>query len=194
MDPHSQELFAHIRVVMGMVVGLSVTRLLSGLARMIQHPKPHHLSAIHLLWVFSLLVELALFWWWEFALSQLPHITFGKFLFLIGYAFALFLLCALLFPDELDDYADYEVFFIDRRRWFFSVFALTFVLDTVDTAIKGAEYWSRYSADYLAQVPIGLTLSAVAFFSSNRRVQLVIVLLHLAYQAYWIARVITGTD
>lgn len=191
MDPQAaNELFPHIRIVIGMVVGLGITRLLTGLARLIQHPKRYRLSAIHLLWVFSLLVELALFWWWEFALSRLPGLTFSTFIFLIVYALTLFLLCALLFPDDLDEYADYEDYFLNRRRWFFGLFALTFVLDVIDTAIKGSERWSHYSADYLIQVPLGLGLCLLASLFANKRLQLATALLHIAYQAYWVVRVL----
>lgn len=186
------ELFPHIRIVIGMVIGLAIARLLSGVARLIQHPKRYRLSAIHLLWVFSLLVELALFWWWEFALSRLPSLSFGTFIFLILYAVTLFLLCALLFPEDLDEYADYEDYFLNRRRWFFALFALTFVLDVVDTALKGPARWDHYSADYLVQVPFGLGLCLVASLWANKRLQLAMVLLHLAYQAYWMARVLTA--
>jgi hypothetical protein len=193
MDPQAaNELFPHIRIVVGMVVGLGITRLLTGIARLIQHPKRHRLSAIHLLWVFSLLVELALFWWWEFAISRMPSLTFGTFVFLIGYALTLFLLCALLFPDDLDEYADYEDYFLNRRRWFFGLFALTFILDVVDTAIKGSERWSHYSADYLVQVPLGLGLCLFASLFADKRLQLGTALLHIAYQAYWVFRVLSA--
>jgi hypothetical protein len=193
MDPQAvNELFPHIRIVIGMVIGLAITRLLTGIARLIQHPKRYRISAIHLLWVFSLLVELALFWWWEFALSRLPSLTFGTFAFLIIYALTLFLLCALLFPDDLDEYADYEDYFLDRRRWFFGLFALTFVLDVVDTALKGQARWSHYSADYLVQVPLGLGICLAASVWAGKRVQLATALLHIAYQAYWMARVLSA--
>jgi len=193
MDPQAaNEIFPHIRIVIGMVVGLAITRLLTGIARLIQHPKRHRLSAIHLLWVFSLLAELALFWWWEFALSRLPSLTFATFIFLIVYALVLFLLCALLFPEDLDEYADYEDYFLNRRRWFFGLFALIFVLDVVDTALKGPARWSHYSADYLIQVPLGLGLCLFASIFANKRLQLAMALLHIAYQVYWTARVLTA--
>jgi hypothetical protein len=32
------ELFPHIRIVMGMVIGLGVTRMLMGVAGLVQHP------------------------------------------------------------------------------------------------------------------------------------------------------------
>lgn len=35
----STEIYPHIRIVMGMVVGLAVARLLSGVARIVQHPR-----------------------------------------------------------------------------------------------------------------------------------------------------------
>jgi hypothetical protein len=191
MDPQAaNELFPHIRIVIGMVVGLAIARLLTGIARLIQHPRRHRLSPVHLLWVLSLLVELALFWWWEFALSRLPGLTFGAFIFLIAYALTLFLLCALLFPDDLDEYADYEDYFLNRRRWFFGLLALTFVLDVVDTALKGPARWSHFSADYLVQVPLGLGICLIASLRANRRLQLATALLHIAYQAYWIVRVL----
>lgn len=59
-----------------MVIGLAITRLLPGIARLIQHSERYRISAIHQLRVFSMLVELARFWWWEFALSRLPSLTF----------------------------------------------------------------------------------------------------------------------
>lgn len=193
MDPQAvNELFPHIRIVIGMVVGLAIARLLTGIARLIQHPKRYRVSLIHLLWVFSLLAELALFWWWEFALSRLPSLTFGTFIFLIVYALTLFLLCALLFPEDLDEYADYEDYFLNRRRWFFGLFALIFVLDVVDTALKGPARWNHYSADYLIQVPLGLGLCLVASLWANKRLQLAMALLHITYQVYWTARVLTA--
>src|SRR3954463_15435139 len=95
--PSAAELFPHIRIVMGMVVGLGITRLLMGVAGLIQHPARARISLIHLLWALSVLVELILFWWWEFALYEITDWSFGIFAFLIVYAVALFLMAALLF-------------------------------------------------------------------------------------------------
>ena len=180
------ELFPHIRIVMGMVVGLGITRLLMGIAGLIQHPTRAKISLIHLLWVFSILVELVLFWWWEFALYEVTDWSFGIFAFLIFYAITLFLMSALLFPDNLSDYDGYEDFFLKRRHWFFGVFALTFLLDIVDTLIKGEPYFDTLGLEYLIQVPIGLALCAIAIWTTDRRYHLGLALVHLIYQAWWI--------
>lgn len=178
------ELFPHIRIVMGTVVGLGITRLLMGVAGLVQHPARARISLIHLLWALSVMVELVLFWWWEFALYEITDWSFGIFAFLIFYAITLFLMAALLFPDNLSDYDGYEDFFLKRRHWFFGVFGLTFLLDIVDTLIKGEPYFDTLGVDYLIQVPIGLALCAIAIWTTDRRYHLGLVLVHLIYQAW----------
>lgn len=190
--PAGGELFPHIRIVMGMVVGLAMSKLLTGFAGLVQHPGRYRLSAIHLLWAGSILIELVLFWWWEFALSQLPAWNFATFLFLITYTTTLYLLAALLFPDSIDEYGGYEAYLIRRRYWFFGLLAMTFVLDVVDTMIKGDAHWSRLVTDYMIQVPFGLALCAIACSTTRPRVHLAVVLAHIAYQAYWFTRILAA--
>lgn len=187
---NAADLFPHVRVVMGIVLGLAMSRILSGLAGLVQHPGRYRLSSVHLLWVASILIELVLFWWWEFALSRMEVWSFGVFVFLIGYTVVLYLLATLLFPDRIDEYGDYETYFLQRRRWFFGLLALTFAFDVIDTLIKGEQHWGQFSTAYLVQVPLGLGLCAAACFTANRRAQVLIAVLHLAYQVYWMARLL----
>lgn len=132
----THDIFPHIRIVLGMIIGLGVARLLSGVARIIQHPKQYHLYSVHLAWVVAALLMLVHFWWWEFGLFQIGHWTFGTYLFLIGYAIVLFLICAMLFPDSMEDYSSYENYFYSRRAWLFGLLALAYALDVVDTFLK----------------------------------------------------------
>jgi len=189
MDPQlTAQIFPHIRIVMGMVIGLGMTRLLLGVAGMVQHPDRARLSSIHLLWVGSILLELIHFWWWQFALFHLEDWTFGVFFFLIAYTVVLFLLAALLFPDNLAEYAGYEDFFLQRRQWFFGLFAAGFVLDLIDSLLKGQAHWDRFGIEYYIQVPVGVALCGLAIWTANRRVHLTLVSVHLLYQLSWIFR------
>ncbi len=87
LDPaFTTDVFVHVRIVMGTVIGLGITRLLLGVAGLVQHSKRAPLSLTHLLWCLSILIELVLFWWWEFELRGLRHWSFGIFAFLIGYS------------------------------------------------------------------------------------------------------------
>ena len=191
MNAAAAEYFPHVRIVMGMVIGLGITRILTGAAGFIQHPRRAPLSIIHLLWAASILLEMVLFWWWEFELYALTEWTFGIFAFLIGYAVTLFLLAALLFPDKLDDYDGYEDFFLKRRHWFFGIVALIFVLDLVDTLIKGAPYFDSLGTWYVAQVPVGIALAAIAIWTPNRAYHLALVVVHLLYQLAWSVQLFT---
>jgi hypothetical protein len=103
----------------------------------------------------------------------------------------LFLLAALLFPDRIDEYEGYGDFFLKRRHWFFGVFAATFLLDVIDTLIKGAPYFDNLGVGYLIQVPIGIALCLIAIWTADRRYHLALVIVHLAYQAYWITQLFT---
>jgi hypothetical protein len=183
----AHDIFPHIRIVMGMVIGLGVTRLLSGLARIVQHPGQYRLYPVHLAWVGSMLLLLVHFWWWEFGLYTLETWTFGKYLF-IFYAVILFMLCALLFPDSMLDYTSYEDFFYSRRAWFFGLLATTYLLDVIDTLLKGPEHFAHFGVEYLIRTPIFVALCVVAILVRDRRFHVAFVAGTLVYQMSFILR------
>ena len=182
------EVFPHIRIVMGMVIGLGMTRLLSGAARMVQHPRGYKLYATHLAWVASVLLMLIHFWWWEFGLFAIERWTFGTYLFIVCYAVLLFLLCALLFPDSMLDYKGYEDFFISRRGWFFGVLGATYLFDVIDTLIKGPAHFERFGTEYLIRTPLLVALCIAAALTADRRFHAAFVAFTLIYQISWILR------
>ncbi|MDQ0471562.1 hypothetical protein [Labrys wisconsinensis] len=188
MQPHATDLFLHIRVVMGIVLGMGMTRLLTGLARFVQHPGTQKIYPVHLGWAASMLLTLIHFWWWEFALRQIEYWSFLIYFFLIGYTILLYLLCTLLFPDNLAEYSGYEDFFLSRRKWFFSILALTFVCDFIDTLLKGQAHVALFGSEYLVRLPAYLVLCAVAIWTANRRFHVAFVAASLIYQLSWIFR------
>jgi len=185
-DPH--ELYLHIRVLVGVVLGLGLTRILSGLARMVEHPGRNPVSATHLLWVAVILLSIVHFWWWEFALISLGAWRFELFVFLLLYAFLWFVLACLLFPGDLAEHDTYEAYFLSRRRWFFGLFAATFAADLIDTAIKGADHFRALGPEYPARIAAGIVLCAIAAWTGNRRFHLLFAALYLAYDLSWILR------
>jgi hypothetical protein len=186
--PLAHDVFPHIRIVMGMVIGLGVTRLLSGVARIVQHPKQYPLYPVHLLWVASVLLMLVHFWWWQFGLYGIATWTFGIYLFVLVYAVALFLLCAFLFPESMQDYKSYKDFFYARRGWFFGLLAATYALDVVDTLIKGEAHFARFGTEYLIRTPLFIVLCLVAMKTDDRRFHTGFVAFTLIYQVSWIVR------
>lgn len=184
----AHDLFPHIRIVMGMIIGLGVTRLLAGVARIVQHPTQYRLYTVHLVWVASVLLMLIHFWWWEFGLYTVQNWTFGKYLFLICYSFVLFMLTAFLFPESMRDYANYEDYFYSIRPWFFSLLALSYMLDVVDTLLKGPDHFAHFGKEFMIRTPLLVAACAAAILTTNRRFHLMLVLAIMAYQVSWILR------
>ena len=156
------DLYLHVRVLISMILGLSVTRLVGGVARFIQHPARHRIWWIHLAWVGWALLNVITFWWWEFRLSLVTHWSFALYFFICIYASMYYFLSVLLFPDDLQGYDGYEDYFLSRRVWFFGFVALTEALDVIDTWIKGSEYLRSLGPEYWVRIGGLVALCAVA--------------------------------
>jgi hypothetical protein len=185
----NHEIYLHVRVIISVVLGLGLTRMLSGIARFVEHPGRNRLSTLHLLWVAIILISAIHFWWWEFALQQVPEWRFELFLFVLCYAFLFYLLASLLFPADLEGYQGYEDYFLSRRRWFFGLFAATFLFDWIDTAIKGPERMAMLGPEYLVKIVVCLLLCVAAGWTRDRRFQLAFAAAYLAYNTSWILRI-----
>lgn len=186
--PPDPTVFTHVRVVIGMVVSLSLARVLSGIAIFIQHPGKTKVYPVHLAWAGFLILYLLHFWWWEFRLQVLTPIDFGVYLFVVSYCCLFFMLAVLLFPTTLDDYKDYEDYFFSRRKWFFGVFTMVFAVDLLDTALKGIDYFKSFGYEYPIRNVTFITLCLIAAWTANRRFHAVFVTAAIAYQLSWIFR------
>jgi hypothetical protein len=181
------QFYLHLRVLVGLVLGLGLTRLLAGVSHFIQHPGKLAIFPPHLIWVATLALMMMNFWWWEFALIKGAW-NFGLFAFVLFYAFLFFLLASLLFPDEIAEYDSFEAYFISRRKWFFGLLALTFVVDYFDTLVKGSDYLKMLGVEYRIHIPVALAGCLAAAISDNRRLHLAFAVIYLLYTISWIGR------
>ena len=184
----AHEIFSHVRVILAIVLGLSISRLVTGLTRFVQHPKIYKIYPVHIGWVFFLLLAIIHFWWYEYALIDVPSWTFAIYLFVITYAVIFVVLASLLFPDRLDDYSGFAEYFESRRKWFYGFLALMFVVDVIDTAIKGKGYLHSFGVEYIVRQGLLTALAVIAVFVANKRFQQIFVLFALAYELVWIFR------
>jgi hypothetical protein len=179
--------FVHVRMVLSMAVSLAMARLLAGLARFVQHPGRIRTFSVQLLWVAFMLVLLIHFWWWQFALAHLQVWTFATFAFLVGYAALLYLLCAILFPDDIAEYDGYRDYFMSRRTWFFGLLLLVCAIDLVDTRIKGEAYWHAHATAAGLHAAVMAALCMTAILDGRIRVQQVLAVAALLIQGWLIA-------
>lgn len=188
----SDPVYLHIRVVLSIILGLSITTLLRGLASIIEHPERRGWSWTHLCWVLWALISVVTFWWWEFRLGEVRQWTFGLYLFVIAYCAAWFMLCVLLFPDDLRSFGSYENYLLQRRGWFFGMLALLTLLDLGDTAIKGHSRWQMLGPAYPLHTVLMLAIAALGAACRHRRAQLGLAVAALVYQAgYFLAEYFT---
>jgi hypothetical protein len=182
------DLYLHVRVLISIILGLSVTRLIAGLVGFAQHPTRRTVSWVHLAWVAWTLFNVITFWWWEFRLSTISHWTFALYFFICFYASMYYVLSALLFPDDLAGYEGYEDYFLSRRGWFFGFVALTQALDVIDTWVKGEEHLNSLGHEYLVRSALFIALCAVAAKTRNRFFHAAFVAVALIYDASYSLR------
>ncbi len=184
--PSPQELFFHVRVIVGIVTGLSVTRLLTGLARFVQHPLRDQVYSVHLGWALYLILAVIHFWWFEFGLSRIQVWTFEVYFFVIFYAALIFFTCAIVFPDRMDEYSGFRQYFHSRQHWFYGLLAGLFAIDLVDTAVKGAEHFHSFGIYYPVRQAVLCGLAVAAMFVKNERFHQILVALALVAEVVWI--------
>jgi hypothetical protein len=155
--------------------------LLTGVAAIVQHPGREKVYWVHLLWVAAVFLR-AIFWWWfEFRLSQTPQWTFTLYVFVLLYAFLIYLWCALLFPRDLGGYDGFKDYFYSRRAWFFGVALATQAIDIADTLLKGMAHFRSLGPSYPLLILFVSALMAVAMRTRNERFHAAFALFSVIY-------------
>jgi len=180
--------FAHVRILIGMIMSLSIALMLKGTAKMVQHPGREKPYWVHLLWALYIFLLLIHFWWWEFKFHSLTQWTFPLYFFLISFIIVFFVLSALLFPDDLKDYTGYENYFYSRKKWFFGVLAFSYMMDSIDTLLKGKQYAIGFGAEFPLRNTIHFILCIVAIKVNNKKFHAALVILFLLYELSFILR------
>ena len=178
------DIYEYVAVLTSIIIGLSITQLLYGLARIVQHPDRERVYWIHLVWVAYMFFTVIWWWWWQIALSSVAVWSLDLYLYVTCFAVILYFICALLFPDDMGDYEGYRDYFISRRRWFFGLLATAYVVDFGDTLLKGLEYFASLGLAYPVIMSSIIALCIVAVTTRNERFHGTFAVLALASQIY----------
>lgn len=184
----SEALF-HVRAGISLIFGLSLTHLLRGVVRMVQHPERKPVYFVHLAWVVSSFLLVVHFWWGEVNIVIITHWNFARYFFLISYSCLFYFLCVLLFPDELGEHTEYRAYYLAERKWIFGVLAVITFADVFDTLLKGTGHLADLGPEYLVSTFVRLAAYLVAMFVRNERYHAALVTANLIYQASWMLRV-----
>ncbi len=170
LDIHAGDVegFGHVRILIGLITGLSITRILSGLSRSVQNPGRNPACAGHLIWVFFMLIYVTHFWWFQFQLSSVSTWEYSEYVFVLFYAALIFFISSLLFPDELDRDRGFAEYFSSKSQWIFGLLAALFLVDIADSAIKGTDHFRSLGAAYPFMQAVLSLLAMIGIFSKGR--------------------------
>ena len=142
------EMFSYVMVLASVIAGLAITQLLQCVAAMVQHPKRHRPYWVHLVWIAYAFEYVALWWWYEYSFAKTAQWSFALYLFILVYAVAIYLMCAVLAPLALLNFENFEAYYYSRRRWFLALAALVICFDVGDTFSKGTAHFASLGPHY----------------------------------------------
>ena len=181
-------MFEYVMVLASIIIGLGLTHLLQGVSHLVNSRgriKPYW---VHLVWVAYMFLTAVMWWWVEFRFRAVEVWTYQLFLFVLGYAFIIYLMCAWLFPGEDEEQAGYKQYFYSRRSWFFGLIAIYLLIDLVDTLLKGPAHFASFGLEYPIATISFTVLSIVAGLTRNERFHEVYAVVCCAYQFSWTFR------
>ncbi len=152
------DIFSHMRIINGMGISLCLSRLLIFISKFIQHPSKNKISYIHSGWMLIVFLWIIQFWW-DYLLESGDK-TYDIYLYLLElfYVFGLFFICVTLTPDDVTEYGDYEAYFFSRKKWLFSLFIFSTVIQSIE-GIREAYLQSDFSD---MKIELGLLLLTVS--------------------------------
>lgn len=114
--------FAHLSVLISIVLGLGITNLLIGFARIVQMRGRVKVYWPVIVWGLVLLVLHVQTWWSMFGLRNVETWTFVAFSLTLMQPILLFFLSALVMPDfDRDEALDLKVNYFAQVPWFFGI-------------------------------------------------------------------------
>jgi hypothetical protein len=183
MDP-----FTHIKSVLAIVLGLSIAHLLQSTLNLVLHRGNKKAYWVHMLWVFYVFLIILHFWWWEYNLTGIKIWSFLEYLFVTLYIINFYAIAYVIFPSNITDYQDsYRVYFYSRKNWFFAFLGFSFLLDIVDTLIKGKQYFMHSGTEYEMRILLHIVLCLLAIKFDNKKFQAALVIFFIAYEIFYIA-------
>jgi hypothetical protein len=160
--------FEFLAVLISIVVGLGVTHILYGLARLIHNRGQQQFAKLHFIWTLNVLLILLLNWWIFFLWADFPAWSFDVYLLLIGWGIALYMLAVILYPPDISRKDSYEEIFERNRKWLFGAFVVFIALDVAQTAVRGELFEPKIYLPYVLHYAV---LAAIGIPVSSKRYQ-----------------------
>lgn len=129
--------FEYLSVLVSIVIGLGISNLLSGAARLIQLRNRARMYLPTLVWMGILFLANVQIWWVAFDRREVEEWNFFLFLLYLLIPMGAVVLSYLVVPDLGDeDEVDLKASYFENRGWFFGIFAALPVVSLAEESIK----------------------------------------------------------
>lgn len=179
-------IFEYLGVLISVIMGLGITHLATGAAKLIQHRDSVRLYLPHALWTINVLLFILLIWWGMFWWSGHDSWYAYEYLFITFYAIVLFLLASILYPWDMKEDFDVREYFLKNRRWFYGVLFLAWCLDIPETVAKSSVDLRPVPAAYFWFVGIHLAIAAIGLMTRKHIVHVLLPILFLLAVVFYV--------
>jgi hypothetical protein len=163
--------YQHVVVVMSIVLGLSVTQLLKGLAQLYRTRNRVRLYWLHTAWIVLLVFFSLVLWWLHWNYRSIEEWSFFRFVLYLSPMIVFYFLTSIVIPDPSDPVTSYKEYYFSSRVGFFGTFALQVVLAHVaGVVVRHLPLVDHSDAFRLAVV----VLLLIAMRSASERVHAVV--------------------
>jgi hypothetical protein len=173
--------FEYLSILTSIFLALGITRVLTGVGKILQAREHIRVYWVHLVWSLNLFLFIVLNWWILFRWHRQPQWTFFLFLFVLLSPIISFLLSVLLFPEPLEVGTDLKLHFYANHGWFFTLGAMLPLIDAVDTLLKGREHFLAQGSLYVVTIALVFVLNLVAAHSKHEAFHRFFAVFFLAY-------------
>jgi len=142
--------FDFISVLISIVIGLGVTNLLSGAGRAFYRRRKNPVDEVHMVLTGFTLLQLLLNWWVTFSWRSETNWTFEKFLVLILWTIALYMLTVFLYPPDLSQAEEHRDVWMANRASYYGTFVCFTLLDILQTATRGSLFHPIWYLPFVA--------------------------------------------
>lgn len=163
-------MFDYFGVLVSVMLGMALTHLLKGLAKLVQTRHESSIYWVHIVWTLNVFIFVLAIWWGMFWWRGLQDWTVEWFFFISIYATALYLWASLLYPPDFPRGFAFENWFFDNKHWFFGAQTLVLLLDIPETFEKSVLGLRPVPRQYELLMPVLLLIAVTGFFSNSRRV------------------------
>src|SRR6266576_2252514 len=166
--------YQHVVVVMSIVLGLSVTQLLKGLAQLYRARTRVRPYWLHTAWVVLLVFFSLVLWWLFWNYRSIEEWSFLRFVLYLSPMIVFYFLTSIVIPDPSDPVTSYKEYYFSTRLVVFGTFAVQIVLaHGAGVVVRGLPLLDPADPLRLAMV----VLLLIAMRSASARVHAVVLTL-----------------